>query len=397
MKTTIEEKSETQYVIRVEIPPDVVDRKLEEVYRRVVRTLEIPGFRKGRIPRGYLEMRFGKDFLYEDSQAELLEEYLPKALSEHNIEPASRPEPKVLEFEAGKPFRFEVEIEVFPEIEIADYSEIEVEAPPKREVSDDEVSKVMEELRIEHAVLVPRDSSAVVEAEDVVVIRHRDGKTEELQARSDGWTAALIGKRVGETVELEPPEGERVRVTVDGIKRIELPDLEELSQTLGHEDPASLKDEILRKLKERFEHDYEHALRMRVLDAVVEQSRVRVPKKLVEDLLEAEVEYIKRGGHEPSEEELTQLREAIERSLKRERLLQAIKEKEGLSLSDEEFEEHLQGEAKRSGVPLVKFKALLEREGQLERMRREHEDQRALELLLEKARIIQSTDPDEED
>jgi len=387
VKTTVEEKGETQYVIRVEIPPEVVDRKLEEVYRRVVRTLEIPGFRRGRVPRSYLEMRFGKDFLYEDSQAELLEEYLPKVLSEHNIEPASRPEPRVLEFEAGKPFRFEVEVEVFPEVEIADYSKIEVEEPEKRKPSDADVSKVVEELRIENATLVPRAEGAAVEDEDVVVIRRRDGKTEELQARSDGWTAPLIGKRVGERLQLGPPEGEKVEVTVEGIKRIELPDLEELAQTLGHEDLSSLKEEIKERLEERFKQEYEHTLRMKVLDAVVQRSRVSIPPKLVDELLKAEVEQLKGGGHEPSEEELNQLRGAIERSLRRERVLQAIKEREGISLSDEEFEEYLRGEAERNEMPLVKFRALLEREGRLERLRREREEMRALDMLVEKARI----------
>lgn len=387
VKATIEEKNETQYLIRVEIPPEVVESKLEEIYRRVVRTLELPGFRRGRIPRSFLEMRFGKDFLYEDSQAELIEEYLPKALSQHNIEPASRSEPRIVEFEAGKPFRFEVEVEVFPEVELGDYSQIEIEVPKRAQITQEDIEEITEELKIEHATLVPKGKDALVEAEDVVVIRRANGETYELQARSDGWTKALLDKRVGEGLELELPEGAKERVIIDGIKKIELPDLEELAHTLGHEDPASLREDLRKQLEERSQQEHEEALRLTALDALIERSRVVVPPGLVEQFLEREMSYLKEGGHEPSEDERGKLREALERRLRRERVIEALKEAEGLELSDEEFEEYLKEEAERQEINPIKFKALLEREGQLKRLRRERERQKVLDFLIQNVKI----------
>jgi FKBP-type peptidyl-prolyl cis-trans isomerase (trigger factor) len=107
----------------------------------------------------------------------------------------------------------------------------------------------------------------------------------------------------------------------------------------------------------------------------------------VEELLAQEKAYLKEQGQEPSEEELAQLRKAIELRLRRDRALQALKEREGLALSDEEFEAFLEEEAERQGMNLVKFKALLEREDQLERLRRDRENQRALDHLIEKVKI----------
>jgi len=387
VKTTIKEQSAIEYVIAVEIPAEIVDRKLEEIYRRVVRTLEVPGFRRGHIPRSFLEMRFGKDFLYEDSQAELIEEYLPQALSQHNIEPASRPEPRIVEFEAGKPFLFEVEVEVFPEVELGDYSQIEVEAPKRAQVTQEEIEEVIEELRIEHATLVPKGKEAPAEAEDVVVVRRANGETHELQVRSDGWTKALLDKRVGDSLELELPEGAKERVIIDGIKKIELPDLEELAQTLGHEDLDSFREDLRRRLEERSEQEHEEALRLAALDALIERSRVVVPPGLVEQLFEREVNHLKEGGHEPSKEEQSELKEALKRRLRRERVLQTLKESEGLKLSDEEFEEYLKEEAERREINPVKFKALLEREGQLEILRRERERQKVLDFLIKNVKI----------
>ncbi len=389
MKTTLQEKSETQYVIQVEIPPEVVNEKLEEMYRRVVRTLEIPGFRRGHIPRAFLEMRFGKDFLYEDSQAELLERYLPQVLSEHKIEPASRPEPRILEFEAGKPFRFEVDVEVFPEVQVADYSHLKVEAPAKQRVTQKEIDQVIEELRVEHATLVPKSRTAAVEVDDVVLIRQRGGDTREVQARSQGWTATFIGKKTGEALELDAPDGKRLRATIEGIKRIELPDVEELAKTLGHADPDSLREDIREKLKERHKQGYEQRLRLAVLDALVERGQVKVPARLVEELLEEERKILQQSGRALSEDESKKLREAIEQRLKRDRVLQAIKQKEKIAVTDEQLEEVIKQEAERRGTNPVKYKALLEREGQRERLRGDRENQQVLDLLLGKVQIIE--------
>lgn len=391
MKTTIEEINETKRIIRVEVPAEVVDRKLDELYRRVARTIEVPGFRKGRVPRSFLEMRFGKDFLYEDTQTELIEEYLLKALEDLDVELATRPEARVIEFEAGKPFTFEVDVEVFPEVELADPAQIEIAAPPQRDVTEEDIERVMEELQRDHAVLVPKEGEdAVVEDEDVVVVRLPSGETHELQAHAEGFTAQLLGKRVGESVELTSGEGEdakSVTVTIDGIKRIELPDLDELAQTLGHEGVEELRTDVRQRLEERLREEHEGALRLAALDALIERSRVVVPDKLIDEIVAGERAYLQQQGRDLPEEEIGELREAVRKRLQRDRVLRAFKQKEQITLSDREFEEFLKQEAERQGMNPVKFKALLEREGQLERLRRRREDEKALSALLQHVRI----------
>lgn len=390
MKTTVERRSDARFLVHVKVPAEVVDRKLDEVYRRVVRHLEVPGFRKGRIPRSYLEMRFGEDFLYEDAQQELLEEYLPQALDEHDLTPATRPELQDLGFKAGQPFEFNVEVEVFPEVKLPDLAKIEVEEPAKKRVTKKDVEGLLEELRYQHATLVPRGDAAAIEDEDVVVIRHEDGETREIQAQAGGWTSALIGRKAGDEVQLRPTADETLTVKIDGVKRIELPELEELAATLGHDDVEALQNAVRKELKERAELDRERRVRMIALDAVVEASGVVIPTRVVEETLEQEIAYLKRQGHEPSEDEESEMREEIERRFKRERVLQAIKEVEEISLDDEEFESYLEEEAERREMNPVKFQALLEREGQLEQLHRERESRKALDLLVEKVEFVKS-------
>ena len=186
---------------------------------------------------------------------------------------------------------------------------------------------------------------------------------------------------------MESPQGETIAVTVEAVKRIELPDLEELATTRGHETPEELREEIQKELQERAERDHQRALHTAVLDALVKKSRVLVPEGLVEKIAEAERSFLQQQGHEASDEEFTSLKESVRQRIARDRVLQAVKEKENLALSDEEFEAFLKEEAERQEMPFVKFKALLEREGDLERLRDQKEEERVLEFLLERVKV----------
>jgi FKBP-type peptidyl-prolyl cis-trans isomerase (trigger factor) len=94
VRATKEVKSPTHVIVRVEVPAEQVSRKVEELFRRVSRQIHLPGFRPGHVPRAVLEARFGKDFLNEDAQAELIEEYLPQALQQLQLRPVSPPQTK---------------------------------------------------------------------------------------------------------------------------------------------------------------------------------------------------------------------------------------------------------------------------------------------------------------
>jgi trigger factor len=150
-----------------------------------------------------------------------------------------------------------------------------------------------------------------------------------------------------------------------------------------------LQEDIREKLKERIKNEQEQKVRLALLDAVIAKSQVKVPQRLVAELLEEERKLLQRSGRQLSEEDVATLKEALEQRLKRDRVLQAIKQKENIRLSDEQFEEFLKQEAERRGTNPVKFKALLEREGQLDRLRQDRENQQVLDLLVEKAHIIE--------
>jgi len=391
MKATKEVKSPTQVIVRVEVPAERVSQKVEELFRRVSREIHLPGFRPGHVPRAVLEARFGKDFLNEDAQAALIEEYLPQALQQLQLRPVSPPQTKPGEFDPQKDFTFEAEIEVLPEVTVQSYTDIEIEDEPVHPVTDSDVDAVLERLRLEHATLLPKsERSDLVEAGDIVEVKVADEEgVREWQATAGELTGQLIGHRVGESVVLRTDDGQELRVRVEGVKLLEKPDLEELAKTLGHEDVAALRAKVRRDLEESRARRRERALKLKIVDAIVARTPIELPQRFVESLVAQELERLsERGLPEPSAEDVAKLRRALEQRLKRELVLEAIKKQEGLALSDSDFEKLLEEEARRREMKPIKLRALLEREGQLQSFRDDLEDERVLQFLYERAKII---------
>ncbi len=394
MKTSMEVKSPTEVLVKVEISQDAVTQKLEALYRKVAQEIELPGFRRGKAPRSFLEARFGKDFLYEDAQNELIREYLPEALQELKLTPASMPKTTVLEFESGKPFKFEASVEVLPQIDVKDYLGVELEDVPQKSVDQKEIEAALESLRWEHGTLVPKNSQ-IAEAGDVAVLLRRvRGRDEEVRIRLDlkgGRAAAsisekLIGKRVGTEVEIEE-DGQKERVKILALKSVELPDDQELAKVLGHDSVEQLHRGLKADLEKRAEEEREQQLKVKLLDAILEKNPVPVPPRMVDELVIRDAEALKRQGLDLSDEQIAEHKKRIERQIRRDLILNAIKKKENIKLSDEEFADFLKQEAERQGMNELKFRALLEQQRRLESLREELENKRALDLIFEKAVI----------
>jgi len=389
MKTRVEEKGPTSRLIEVELPKEIVAHKLEEVYRHVVRDIELPGFRRGHVPRPLLEARFGQDFLYEDSQKELIQEYLPRALEEAELRPVAEPETEVVQFEEGKPFIFQIEVEVLPEVEVEDYLGIEVEAEPKPRVTKKEIQKELDRLRREHATLLSKEGEAKVG--DVAIVSERivdsrgtvvsEKRWIEVELEEDDeFSAKLLGRRAGEEVELPLDEEHKSLIEIEELKQVELPPLdEEFAKDLGHESIEEVEEKVKEDLRERFSREHEHQLKLKILDELIDRTPITIPERLIEQLTE-DLEGL-------GEEELAEERRQRVRSLKRELVLNAIKRRENLELSDEEFEEELSREAERQELNPHKFKGLLEREGRLKEFRRSLERERVLDFLYKNAII----------
>ncbi len=392
MKATKEIQSATQVTVKVEVPLERVQEKLDALFRRLSREIQIPGFRRGHIPRTVLETRFGKDFLYEDAQSELIEEYLPQALRELRLRPVSPPQTKTLSFSEQSDFVFAADLEILPEISVRDYTGLEVTQIPAPPVTESEIDAVVERLRYQHATLVPKDKASMIAAGDVVeVLLPGEERPREWLVSPGEPTEALIGHRVGQRVPVQTQAEQRATVQIVGIKLLEKPSEAELAQSEGQASFDTLRTKIRQDLAEARARHRDRELKLKILDKIVAQTPFELPTRLVENLVAQELELRQqRGLPDPAAEDVQRLKEALALKIRRELVLEAIKKQEHLALGEQEFTKLLEEAAQKRQMPLIKFRALLEREGQLERYRADLEEERVLQFLYDRAKIVTS-------
>ncbi|MBS3736680.1 trigger factor [Candidatus Bipolaricaulota bacterium] len=410
MKSTIKDRKATEVTLEITIDSNTVNNKLDEIYNKTVEELDIPGFRKGKVPKSFVKARFGDDVFYEDAQKELVEEYLPKALEENEINPVSEPETEIDEFERGEDFTFEASVEVMPEIELEDYKGIEVEDPGTEEVTEEEIEEELQSLREENGQLVPKEGG-VVEAGDHVTVSVPDGNTQEVEVSDDedNPTSDLIGKSVGDEVQVaaETPEDE-IELEVSDIKELDLPEIDdEFAKDLGYEDLEKLRTEIKSDLFEQKEEERTDEIGDKILEKIIEKNDFSPPQKMLEQIVNDKVEETKQQIGSDSFTDLLEqegkteddwvedVEKSTEEQLKQRLVLNKIAELEEIELSDEEFEEELEEQADKQGVNPIKLKNQLRAQDQLESYRDSLKHEKVFEFLIDSANLISEEDNDE--
>ena len=140
----------------IEVAAPEVDRAMDRAYRIIVKKVNLPGFRKGRVPRKILESRFGPEVLHEEALEILVPPAYRQAIEETELEPIDQPQFDVHSLEAGKPLLFSATVEVLPPVELGTYKGLEIEQQ-EIEVTDAQVDQYLQGLREQQARLVPRE------------------------------------------------------------------------------------------------------------------------------------------------------------------------------------------------------------------------------------------------
>ncbi len=445
------EKIDTNKVcLEIEVPVEEVSDALDKAYRKVVKKVSVPGFRKGKVPQKILESRFGPEIFYEDALEILVDPNYSKAVEECRLEPIDQPEFELVQMEKGKPLIYKVTVDVKPEVELGNYKGLTVEQE-KKEITAADVEKYLNSLREQHARLVTLEEGEICE-KDLAVIDFSgtiDGEPFEGGAGENysleigsgsfikGFEEQLLGARKNEEREIQATfpedyteEGLRGKeavfhVTIKEIKRPQLPDLnDDFVQELTEEFSTlkEFKADVENKLKENLQNREKVNLESKLIEKISAESKVDVPEVLVERELDnkmAELGYYLRmqglnleqygqlveGGLEKIREE--QRGEALKHA-RANLVLDAIIKKEALEASDEEIEEKLKEIVENANAnvkanaekinannkdetetDLVKIKEQFRKQGRLDIMAHEIRYRKAIDLLVEHADIIQ--------
>jgi trigger factor len=157
-----------QGVLTVEVDAETFSKALDEAFKKVSKQVNIPGFRKGKVPRGMFEQRFGVESLYQDALDIILPEVYPQAVEEAGIDPIDRPEIDVEQIEKGKNLIFTAKVVVKPEVKLGEYKGLEVEKM-NAEVSEEDVDAEIKTLQERHAELVVKEEGTVENGDTVVI------------------------------------------------------------------------------------------------------------------------------------------------------------------------------------------------------------------------------------
>ncbi len=366
----IKERSATEVTLQVTVEPPIVRNGIDTIYSRYGREVEIPGFRKGHVPRSLLDSRFGREMFLEEALKELTEEHLPQ---------------------------FDLPV----------YRGIELTVRPTLEVTDDSVQAALEEIRRQYGTLSSKEGELITDG-DIVHVQEGEEEWDTRAEAGNPVTEKLIGHKTGETVkiELDLPGSKPVHTSLSilGLKEIVLPEVDdELAKDAGFESLLALKADIEEKLKQAHAAKRERAIKVDLLDHLIDQVEIPLPQALVEEVAEEEFERLKKNLSHPrsplsfedyldkrekSEEEVrTDYREIVIRRIRRELLLKKIAEKEEIAIEDEELERIATEEAASKGEAPLRFIARLKAEEHWDDYRTEKVNERVLEILYQEAQL----------
>ena len=431
--TTVTELPESRVRVEAEVPAAEVSKRVEQAARGLARNLRVPGFRAGKAPPPVVIKRVGREAVLDEAVRESIGGWYAAAIDAAHIVPVGEPDLDMSTLPGeGEPLRFSIEIGVRPPATLGDYKELEV---PRREpeVGDEAVAEEVERLRERSAKLETVDRPA--QRGDFVVMDFAgsldgtpfaggEGRDQMVELGSGrlvpGFEEQLEGAGAGEerTVTVTFPEEYQApelagkeavfAVTVKEIKAKDLPALDdEFAEEAGFDTLDELREDIRGRMAEADTSRIEAEFREAALDAAVANATVEVPDALVEarsrELWDQMLHslshqgiskdaYLRITGRE--EDEMVEAgKEDAEQALRREAVLAAIIEAEGIEPTEEQLLEAV-GEAADGASP----KKLLERlksAGRLDALKEDLAQRQALDLVAESAKPVaaESTQP----
>ena len=382
MAAKLEKLENSRVKLTVDIDADGLEQAMEEAYRKNVKRITIPGFRKGRAPRKLIELNYGPDVFLEDAVEILLPRLYEQAVEETKIQPVDRPEVDITDIARGKGATFTYTVDVYPELQLGTYKDLEVEREIVK-ITDEDVENVLKQQQERGAQLVVPERKVVQEGDFLVIdyMGYIDGQpfsggaaeNQMIQVGSGrfipGFEEQLVGMEVGQSSKItvtfpEDYHAEQLagkeavfHVTVKELKVRVLPELDdEFAKDISEFDTLEeLRAHIRKNLEDEATRRTNIQMENKLLELIAEGSQVEVPQSMIK--LEAEYLYgsflqslAMQGIREDVYLEITgrskeEILEDFEPQAKTriiyDLILEAVREKEGIDVSEEEVDDRI--------------------------------------------------------
>ncbi|MEJ8303160.1 trigger factor [Saccharibacillus sacchari] len=416
-------------VLEVEVSVERVEAALDKAFQKVVKKANVPGFRKGKVPRSIFEARFGVESLYNDAIDILLPEAYSEAVEEAGIFPVDRPEIDIDQFGKGQTMKFKAKVTVKPEVKLGDYKGVEVPVS-EVDVTDAEIAEELERLQTRYAELIVVDEEAAANGDTVSIDfdgyvgdeAFEGGKAEnyalELGSGSfiPGFEEQVVGMSTGDSkdVNVTFPEtyhaaelaGKEAvfKVKLHEIKRKQLPELDdEFAKDVSEFDTLDeYKTDLKTQIADRKKRENDAARENAVVEAVAAKAEVEIPEAMIEGEVEnmmrdfdnrlrqqgMNLEMYTSFSGQTVEDLRTQMKSDAEKRVLNNLVLEAIAKEENISASEEDIEKELQTMADMYKRSIDEIRSILGANGSLSSLNDEITLRKTIEFLLENSKEI---------
>ena len=433
MTATWEKKEGNEGVLTVTVPAEKVDKALDQAFKKVVKQINVPGFRKGKVPRPIFEQRFGVEALYQDAVDILLPEAYGEAIDETGINPVAQPEINVTQIEKGKEFIFEAIVTVEPEVKLGEYKGLEIDKQDTG-LTDEELQESIDHSLGHLAEMVVKEDGVVKNGDTVNIDftgsvdgEEFDGGQAEgydLEVSSGsfipGFEEQLEGMKVDEEKDVvvtfpeeyhaEELAGKEAtfKTKVNEIKFKDVPELnDEIANELDSnaETVDEYKENLRKRLTEQKVTEAENTEKEEAINKATDNTTIDIPEAMVNTELDRMIQefgqriqqqglgiqtYYQISGQ--SEDQLReQMKDDAEQRVKTNLTLTAIADAENIEVSDEDIDKELEKMSEQFNISVEDIKSTL---GNTDVVKNDVRIQKVIDLLRDNAKYVEAKKED---
>ncbi|MCE0507551.1 trigger factor [Microbacterium aurugineum] len=409
--STVEKLTPTRVKLTITVTPDDLKPSIAHAYEHIAQDVQIPGFRKGKVPAPIIDQRIGRGAVIEHAVNEGLDKFFRDATVEHKLRVVGRPSADITQWPSEKDFSgdllVDIEVDVRPEIELPSYDGITVTVDAV-EADDAALDAELDNMRARFGTLVPVDRPAtkgdfvdldLVATIDGAEIDRAEGVSYEIGSGEllEGIDDAIESLTAGEDTTFRSAlvggdhagsEAE-VSVTVKAVKERELPEADDdFAQIASEFDTiAELRESLAERVAQQGVFTQGSAARDKLVEVLLEQIEIPVPPQLIEDEVHNHLEGEGRLEDDVHRAEVT---EASEKQFRTQVLLDTIAEQADVQVSQEELSQYLIQSAAQYGMAPQEFVEALQSSNQLPALVGEVARNKALAIALGKVKVVDS-------
>lgn len=400
MSLQVEKLEHNMAKLTVEVAAEDVEKALQAAYLKQRKQINIPGFRKGKVPRQMIEKMYGPEVFYDEAANNMIPNAYAKAYDESELDIVSQPKIEVVQMEKGKPFIFTAEVATKPEVTLGDYKGLKVDKVSTR-VTQKEVDEEIEKERERNARTIEVTDRAVQDKDEVTLdfegfvdgVAFEGGKGEDYPLTIGsgsfipGFEEQLIGAEIDKEVEVNvtfPKEyhseelagkDATFKCTVHTIKAKELPEMDDefASEVSECETMDAYRAEVKKNIKERKERTGKEKKENQAVDQAIENAQMDIPEAMIEFQVRQMADDFARRIQQQgltveqyfqftgmtAEKMMEEMRPQAEKSIKTRLVLEAIVKAENIEVSDERVEEELTKMAEAYQMEVEKLKEFM--------------------------------------